>query len=535
MKLEYSIKGVIFKTEESNDALDIIVSTNKNRTTVVLKARKEIKIESAQIVEKYEYKMEDLVFVNGYQSWTDTKEFTVKENLKNIYKVPKFLVNKFAFDKYGDAPFKKYKKGVLHGFDYSYIRGLNPVFIGTYNSKNAYLIINHDIKNNEIVLESDCHITLNQGDEFTLFDYVLVYGDLDKTIDAFFPKKMEDKNIFGYTSWYNHYQNINEAIILDNLKNIDPRFDLFQIDDGYEQFVGDWLKVDKNKFPNGLDGICKEILAKNVTAGIWLAPFVAEEKSDLFKEHPDWLYKDKDGNPVKCGSNWSGFYVLDIYNENAKNYIVECLTHYKNMGFRLFKLDFLYSVGMIEKEDKTRAQVTEDAYQIIVDALEGCKVLGCGAILSNSAGKFTYLRIGPDVSLIFDDVWFMRFFHRERISTKVTLQNTIYRSIFSKSLFLNDPDVFLLRDNNISLTKEQKEALATINALFGNVLMTSDNPGDYDDERKEILTKILYINQNAKDKKYSRNGDFINISYTLDGNSIHLVYDTNRGVFTNEG
>jgi alpha-galactosidase len=201
------------------------------------------------------------------------------------------------------------------------------------------------------------------------------------------------------------------------------------------------------------------------------------------------------------------------------------------MGFRFFKLDFLYSVGMIEREDKTRAQITEDAYNIIVDTLKDCQVLGCGAILSNSAGKFTYLRIGPDVSLIFDDVWFMKFFHRERISTKVTLQNTIYRSIFARSLFLNDPDVFLLRDNNISLSLEQREALATINALFGNVLMTSDNPGDYDDARKEILNRILHINHDATDRRYSRNGDFINISYMLDDEEIHKVYDTKRGVF----
>ena len=531
MKLTYSIKGVLFQTDVSNEVVEINVVTKQNRTTVVLRAKKDIKIESAEILEPYTYDPEDLIFVNGYQSWTDTKEFTVKENLKNIYKVPKFLVNMFAFDKYGDAPFKKYRKGVLHGFDYSYIRGKKPLFIGTYNSKNAYLIVNHEIKNNQIVLEADCKISLNQDEEFTIFDYAMVYGDLDATLAAFFPKKMNEKNIFGYTSWYNHYQNITEAIILDNLANIDPRFDLFQIDDGYEQFVGDWLKVDKVKFPNGLDGICKQILAKGVTAGIWLAPFVAEEKSDLFKDHPNWFYKDKDGNPVKCGSNWSGFYVLDIYNEEAKAYIVECLNHYKEMGFRFFKLDFLYSVGMIEREDKTRAQITEDAYNIIVDTLKDCKVLGCGAILSNSAGKFTYLRIGPDVSLIFDDVWFMKFFHRERISTKVTLQNTIYRSIFARSLFLNDPDVFLLRDNNISLSLEQREALATINALFGNVLMTSDNPGDYDDARKEILNRILHINHDATDRRYSRNGDLINISYMLDDEEIHKVYDTKRGVF----
>ena len=531
MKLTYSIKGVLFQTDVSNDVVEIHEATKKNRTTVVLKAKKDIKIESAEIKESYTYDPEDLIFVNGYQSWTDTKEFTVKENLKNIYKMPKFLVNKFSFDKYGDAPFKKYRKGVLHGFDYSYIRGKKPLFIGTYNSKNAYLIINHEIKNNQIVLEADCKISLNQDEEFTIFDYAMVYGDLDTTLNAFFPKKMKEKNIFGYTSWYNHYQNITESILLDNLLNIDSRFDLFQIDDGYEQYVGDWLKVDKVKFPNGLDGICKQILSKNVTAGIWLAPFVAEEKSDLFKEHPKWFYKDKDGNPVKCGSNWSGFYVLDIYNEEAKAYIVECLNHYKEMGFRFFKLDFLYSVGMMEREDKTRAQITEDAYNIIVDTLKDCQVLGCGAILPNSAGKFTYLRIGPDVSLIFDDVWFMKFFHRERISTKVTIQNTIYRSIFARSLFLNDPDVFLLRDDNISLSLEQREALATINALFGNVLMTSDNPGDYDDRKKEILNRILHIHHDATNRRYSRDGDFIHISYMLDGEEIDRVYDTKRGVF----
>ena len=163
MKLTYSIKGVLFQTDVSNDVVEIHVATKKNRTTVVLKAKKDIKIESAEIKESYTYDPEDLIFVNGYQSWTDTKEFTVKENLKNIYKMPKFLVNKFSFDKYGDAPFKKYRKGVLHGFDYSYIRGKKPLFIGTYNSKNAYLIINHEIKNNQIVLEADCKISLKIG------------------------------------------------------------------------------------------------------------------------------------------------------------------------------------------------------------------------------------------------------------------------------------------------------------------------------------------------------------------------------------
>ena len=37
-------------------------------------------------------------------------------------------------------------------------------------------------------------------------------------------------------------QDINEKIILRDLDALDSRFELFQIDDGYETFVGDWLR-----------------------------------------------------------------------------------------------------------------------------------------------------------------------------------------------------------------------------------------------------------------------------------------------------
>ena len=91
MKLTYSIKGVLFQTDVSNEVVEINVVTKQNRTTVVLRAKKDIKIESAEILEPYTYNPEDLIFVNGYQSWTDTKEFTVKENLKNILQDAKVL------------------------------------------------------------------------------------------------------------------------------------------------------------------------------------------------------------------------------------------------------------------------------------------------------------------------------------------------------------------------------------------------------------------------------------------------------------
>ena len=96
--------------------------------------------------------------------------------------------------------------------------------------------------------------------------------------------------------------------------------DRFQIDDGWEPKVGDWLETDTQKFPHGLKGMVQEIHASGFQAGLWLAPFVCEKDSALFRQHPDWLLK-VDGKPWCCGSNWSSFYALDIDNPAVLDYL----------------------------------------------------------------------------------------------------------------------------------------------------------------------------------------------------------------------
>ena len=348
-----------------------------------------------------------------------------------------------------------------------------------------------------------------------------------------FPEKNVEK-IFGYTSWYNYYQNINEEIVLRDLDALDNRFNLFQIDDGYETFVGDWLDVNSKKFPNGLAPIVEKIHSKGFRAGLWLAPFVAEEKSKLFKEHQDFFKKDKKGHPIKAGGNWSGHYCLDLENEEVLDYIKTCLKHYMKMGFDFFKLDFLYAAGIPEYEGKSRAMVQSQAYKFLREVLKDRVILGCGAHVLNSYNNFDYLRIGPDVSLVFDDVAYMRLFHRERISTKVTLQNTIYRSFMNKHLFGNDPDVFLLRDDNIQLTNKQKKALVTINALFGSVLMTSDNVASYDENKKALLESALDLFRFGEVLEYKTDRHLIKVKYLVKGKEHSFTYNTNKGELSNE-
>jgi len=531
MIIEYSKNNERLKTTQSCSDLDMKISESENRITVTVTAKSDLTLMRAAESYAFIVDKKGLYFLNGYQSWTDTKEFYVSEKEKDVYKIPKFLLNAYSFDRYGDATFYDYKKGVLHGYDYFWSKGKTQRFIFNVNSC-AYLVTELIKKQNVLNLISDVRgKSLKAGESFVLFDYYY-YEDYEAGQKAFekrYPEK-KVKKLLGYTSWYNYYQDINAEIIERDLDALDERFDLFQIDDGYETFVGDWLDIDKNKFPEGLSGIVRKIREKGYMAGIWLAPFVAEEKSRLFTEHKDWFKKDGNGEPVKCGANWSGFYALDMYNPEVKDYIKKCLTYYKDIGFDFFKLDFLYAANLPEYDGKTRCEVANDSYAFLREVLGDSLILGCGATLFNAVDKFDYLRIGPDVALKFDDVWFMRFFHRERPSTKVTLQNTVYRSFADKRLFGNDPDVFLLRDDNISLSFKQRLAVIKIDALFGSLLMTSDNIKEYDDEKKSVLTAALDLFYNAEETGFARRGKVIEVSYTIGGKKEKFEYNTHKGV-----
>ena len=474
----------------------------------------------------------DRYFLNGYQSWTDTKETYLFEKERDVTRLPKGLVDRFAFDRYGDAAFYRYDKNVLHGYDLFYVRGERKCFFANLQGGDAFLLFEVDRTTGRVTVSSDVlGARVKEGETFVLCDY-LYAPDYDEGLAAFyraFTARKAEK-LLGYTSWYNYYQDVNEEILSRDLDSLDERFDLFQIDDGYETFVGDWLDVDPGKFPNGLQGFVERAHDRGIRAGIWLAPFVAESKSKLFCERPDLFRRDERGEYVLCGSNWSGFYALDLENHEARDYIRRCLSHYVKMGFDFFKLDFLYAACLPVYSGKTRARAASDAFAFLRECLGGKLILGCGAPLFPAAGKFDYVRVGPDVSLKFDDAWFMRFMHRERVSTKVTLQNTVYRSIFDGALFGCDPDVFLLRDENLSLSQARREALLTLNALFGRLLMTSDNIAGYDFEKRETLARALALFRLAKVKEYDRDGDRIRIVYARNGQDAEILYDTRRGI-----
>lgn len=523
----------------SDNSLEVLVSEEGVINKVTLKAKGNVTLVSLKLEFDYEFKKDDALFCNGYQSCTDTKEFGIQEKLNNLKQIPGLGVKMFSFKSYGDIAFYEYQKNVLHGWDVGYIRGEKNLFIGNNNYTWAGMIIEFHVEDNKIVLVDDINRpVMEKGDELTIFDFNLEeFEDLNhlEYFNKFKPRTT--KKIVGYSSWYNHFDKINQDVIVENLKSVDKsHFDLFLIDDGYESAVGDWRILDKSKFPNGLTPIIERIHAKGVMAGIWIAPFVGAESSKLFKTHPDWFKKDKEGKLIKCGSNWGGFYALDFYNPSVKKYIKDCLLYYKGLGFDYFKLDFLYAVSLPEYNGKNRSQVACDAYNFLREVLGDSLILGNSCIMAPAFGVFDFVRVGPSVTTEWDDSWLMRKMHRERNSTKHTILNTISRSIFNGKVFLNDPDVFLLR-KDIALTDDQKKSLALINAIFGSALTTSDDIStydrlypNYDKKAAEVLEKILAIFKGASNPSFKKVGDLIHISYELNGAVQKLSYDPENGI-----
>lgn len=445
---------------------------------------------------EYDFKSVNRIFLNGYQSWTDSTEHLPYGRLHGIDHIPKPLAEKYAFSQYGDYTFTRYslKKGVMHGFTYGYIRSYDVYdFIGSLNEDSGFTTIRTDRDKGRVLAFKECS-ELHIEDHFEGLKLYIGSGSEDEVFDRWFGlmgiSPRTDKPISGYTSWYRHYQDISEDILINDLEKSDiGEDDIFQIDDGWQTAVGDWLSIDEKKFPQGLKAVTDRMaeLGKG-KAGIWLAPFVCEEKSELFKKHKDWLLKDKNGKVVRGGSNWSGFYALDIYNEDFRVYLKEVFdTVINKWGFnRLLKLDFLYAACIVPRRDKTRGMVMSDAIDLLRELAGDTAIIGCGVPLASAFGKFEYCRIGCDVSLDWDDKPYMKLMHRERPSTRNCILNSVFRRQLNGRAFGCDPDVYLLRDTGNTMTSEQKRCLAEINALMGKVWFTSDNTEEYGAENKKI-------------------------------------------------
>ncbi len=475
----------------------------------------------------YHLERDEQIFMNGFQTWSFCPEYGRFSRIRGLRHVPKPVMNTFHFDRYADYHFADYanRPGITHGYSWCYFRkGDRYRLIGSLDERPGYTIFRYDAISGELSIERDCRNLQSEG-AYPVFDLCFAEGTEQEVFDTWFSEMKTQprtpEKLFGYSSWYHHYENISEQTILQDLAGcgrILKKGDLFQIDDGWETKVGDWLIPDTEKFPQDMRCYSDRIHETGYRTGLWLAPFAAQKDSLIAKEHPDWLLK-VDGELWENGSNWGGFYSLNIDRDEVVSYIKQVFEKvFHEWNFDLVKLDFLYAAAPFGNEKETRAGRMYRALSLLRECAGDRLILGCGVPVMPAFGLVDYCRVSCDVSLDWDDKTYMHLFHRERVSTRHAIGNDIYRRQLNGRAYLSDPDVFFLREDNIRLTDRQKKDLAFVCAITGGVFLTSDDPGTYSPEQIHLYKKMRYLAENAKltHVEVIRGRGFL-ISYLLKG------------------
>jgi alpha-galactosidase len=322
-------------------------------------------------------------------------------------------------------------------------------------------------------------------------DLLDLYGSLVKRENRV---RINAWNPVGWCSWYHYFGDLTWDDVVRNVetaRKLGRSFpiEVFQVDDGYETDIGDWLRA-KPGYP-GLDGLAGAITRHDFRAGIWTAPFSAAETSEVFAAHPDWMVAE-DGRPKFAHRSWDrAIHALDLSRPEVQAHIYELFTALKKAGFDYFKIDFLFGSAMPgERRQKvTPIQAYREGLRVIRKAVGKSFVLGCGAPLLPSAGLVDGMRIGEDTA----PYWRTRPSAFQGPNAYFALKNALLRQFMHRKLWLNDPDCLLVRDREIELTRNERELYALACGALDNMVMDSDNLGLIGDEGKRLFRRALKL------------------------------------------
>ena len=292
------------------------------------------------------------------------------------------------------------------------------------------------------------------------------------------------KPVQGWCSWYYYFEKIDQAGLEENLEQLsklNPRVQLFQIDDGWQTAIGDWLNWNY-KFPGGPKALADKIHGRGLKAGIWLAPFLASGSSELYDQHRDWFLKSESGKTVTAMINprWKGFfaYALDATHPGFLEWlaaVVRKLT--AEYGFDFLKLDVLYAAALSGKRHDPRAtgaSALRKGLEVIREAAgEDCYILGCGSPLLPAVGLVDAMRVSQDTDRRWKNPMDILFGLSLTPSLRSCLNNNLARALTAGRLWALDPDCLILSGEKLSGT-ELRSQLTLFYLLGGQMLLSED-------------------------------------------------------------
>ena len=306
-----------------------------------------------------------------------------------------------------------------------------------------------------------------------------------------------------FCTWYYYGLTVTLQDVEENLSQIQARripYDVFQIDEGWEVTLGEWRP--NAKFPIAMKALADQIRAAHMVPGLWTSPFIAHETASVWREHPDWKLRDRQGRPVLFPMNDTVYHVLDITIPAVIDWVRALYrTLTRDWGYRYHKLDFTRAA--ILYEDAPRHDMSlplPAAYRRAMQAVrEGIGpdsyLLVCGGLYDAAIGIADAQRTGSDVlSMWTSDV------QGGGKTVPFTVKQNLLRWYMSR-WWHNDADCLMLRRQAVMtrglrltyglLNDSELRTMLVNQYLSGGLLSQTEPLSQIDDDRLWQLRHLL--------------------------------------------
>lgn len=245
-------------------------------------------------------------------------------------------------------------------------------------------------------------------------------------------------------------------------------------------------------FRGAADIFHPEVRKAGFKPALCLAPFLVEEKSAFFREHPDWLVRTRTGE-IDLSFTWrenSRVAVLDGTNPEVQSYLTELFRNLRQSGIEYVKLDFLVHgaiPGRRYDRKATRCEALRHGMEAIRRGFGDGFILGCTAPLGCMVGLVDGMRIVPDIT----PGWTAGERFDEAPSLPNVCRNGINRVYMHHRLWLNDPDTHIARSDNNLMTENEVILWSCALKLLGGMLLLSDRFETLIPERAALCRWLL--------------------------------------------
>jgi alpha-galactosidase len=346
----------------------------------------------------------------------------------------------------------------------------------------------------QVVVDTE-GLELLPGEQWTLEEFSYTSGsdrdallaDLAKRLNANHPPLRFSAPPAGWCSWYCFGPRVTAQQVRDNLDVIAkriPGLKYIQIDDGYQPAMGDWLETGA-AFGGSVQSVLKDIRARGLEPAIWVAPFIAEIGSNLFKGHPDWFVKDADGTPLRADKVTFGgwrrgpWYALDGTHPGAQAHLEHVFrTMRDEWGCTYFKLDAnvwgAIHGGRFHDPKATRIEAYRRGMQAVRRGSGDGFILGCNHPIWPSLGLIHGSRSSNDIK-------------REWKRIETTARQNLMRNWQNGRLWWNDPDAVVLTGD---LPENEYRFHATAIFATGGMILSGDDLTTIPPARLDMLRKL---------------------------------------------